>query len=457
MKIRNPITILIFLSAANGLMLATACFFAHPEDRIFLLIIGGLTFLLTSVIAVCFGRILIGAFVEPAEVAMSRMLAAINASGCETAAIRESDLAQLADRLVSELENSRQRERLIADYSSDVLCRADEAGKITDLNIQSESVWEYPILSLVATPLEMLVLPEHRIELRKYLEACKTEPQTRPFECRVQTQTGRLIDLEWQIEWSQSLKCFFCLAKNITDRREIERLKAEITAMVGHDLRAPAGALSFTVENLRSGTFGQIPSEADLQLARAQDNIKQMLNLINQLLDAEKLEGGQLEVNLKIIPLSELYDQCDNLLQDLGRKKNVEITFPDSDTLVSADFDRTVQILSNLLSNAIKWTPPSTVIEVTETLEGNQVKISVSDTGPGISEERQPTIFQRFKSKDASDKILASSGLGLYLAKKLTELQGGRIGFSSTVGQGSTFWFTLNQVRESELPGYLDT
>ena len=78
----------------------------------------------------------------------------------------------------------------------------------------------------------------------------------------MQSRSGKLIDLEWQVEWSETARNFFCLAKNISDRKENQRLKAEITAMVGHDLRAPVSSLSFLLDNLRAGTFGALSQEA---------------------------------------------------------------------------------------------------------------------------------------------------------------------------------------------------
>lgn len=122
----------------------------------------------------------------------------------------------------------------------------------------------------------------------------------------------------------------------------------------------------------------------------------------------------------------------------------MSLEFPSSDTLLFADFERTKQVLSNLLSNAIKWSPENSRVEISDESDGAMTKISVKDLGPGIAQSKVKVIFERFKSLDGrSDKEMASSGLGLYICKRLTELQGGSIGVKSTIGQGSTFWFTL--------------
>ena len=464
MRLSNPIIFLLVLVVVNAVSILLIAFSSRalivlPEDKLRMMFLCALSFLCSGSISVILGSKLISAFVEPMELAASKMLAVVGgAQRDDNKTESKADLSELTDKLITELETSRQRERLIADYASDILCCLDEQRRLLDLNIQSESVLGYPIISLLATPLDLLIHTVDKDAYLAYFAACKVQTQSKPLECRVVSREGKLIDLEWQIEWSPSLSQYYCLAKNISDRKENQRLKAEITAMVGHDLRAPVSSLSFLLDNLQAGTFGQLPKEAGERVEKASDNVGTMLKLINQLLDAEKLEGGQMEVDLKIIPLSELYENCQELLGDLAEKRRLRLKFPeDSSTIVMADFDRSVQILCNLLSNAIKWSPEGADIVVSETCDGKLVQIHVKDRGPGIAADRQQGIFERFKSMDLrADKSLASSGLGLYIAKKLIELQGGAISLKSKVGEGSTFSISFKQANQNDLPGYID-
>lgn len=461
MKISNPIVLLIIMVCINAILLVAVSLgikaqIPQSEEKTRLLILCALSFLSTAFIAVAAGSRFINSFVEPMEIAASKILAVLDTE--KTKGQPEKEIADLTADLVTELETSRQRERLIADYSSDILCSLDERRRFLDLNIQSELVWRYPIISLLATPLDTLVCADDKDDFLQYFEACKQEAQSKPLECRVLARTGKLIDLEWQVEWSPSSQQYFCLAKNITDRKENQRLKAEITAMVGHDLRAPVSSLSFLLENLRAGTFGELPEDVCEKIDKARDNVGQMLNLINQLLDAEKLEGGQMEVELRVIPLSELYESCQDLLGDLAQRSGVELQFPlDSTSMAMADFDRSLQILCNLVSNAIKWSPKQSSIVVSEKIDSKFVTVSVADKGPGIPKERQQAIFERFKSIDQrKEKTITSSGLGLYIAKKLVELQGGLMGLVSSSEEGSTFSFSMKIATQRDLPGYLD-
>jgi signal transduction histidine kinase len=463
MKFANPLKLLILIVCLNAFFISAICLSARaqlsqPAERTRILVLGALCYLSTASAAALLSKKLIAAFVEPAEVSASKIISVLgDAEPGEPHGDNET-LSELTGKLITELETSRQRERLIADYSSDILCCLDVERRFLDLNIQSESVLEYPIISLLATPLDSLICREDMEAYLTYFNSCKIQPQPKALECRVISRPGRLIDLEWQVEWSPTLQQYFCLAKNISDRKENQRLKAEITAMVGHDLRAPVSSLAFFLEDFSSGTYGSLPPRASERVQKARENVARMLKLLNQLLDAEKLEGGQMEVDLKIIPLSELYENCAQLLNDLAAHRQIKIEFPEeSASMVRADFDRSLQVLSNLVSNAIKWSPPGASIVVSEKCTGNKVSIQVTDKGPGIASDRHQSIFERFKSLDSrAEKTLASSGLGLYIARKLTELQGGSIGVTSAPGEGSTFWFSLRQVSERDLPGYLD-
>lgn len=422
------------------------------------LLFAGLAFVSATLLSCLLGWTILHSLVEPMELSASKIMAVLEKKGLEHNAAL--DLPGLTQELVNELETAKQKERLIADYASDVLCCLDKNRRFLDLNVQSESVWDYPIISLLATPLDQLVWSEDQQAYLSYFAAVSSAmiPNDKPFECRIRSRSGKLIDMEWQVEWSEKSQHFFCLARNISDRKEKERLKAEITAMVGHDLRAPASSLSFLLQNLQKGTFGALPEPALEKIERAAENVAQMLKLINQLLDAEKLEGGQMEAELKIIPLSELYDCCSDLLQDLAIKRSVKLNFPqESGTFVMADFDRSLQILSNLLGNAIKFSPEGSSIEIGEEVDGRAINVYVKDSGPGIAPEKQQLIFERFKSvAERADSSMSSSGLGLYIAKKLAELQGGAIALQSSPGEGSCFSFSMRKVNDRELPGYID-
>lgn len=380
------------------------------------------------------------------EKASSKILSCISP---DPAASGQSNIAidELAQKIVEELEFSQQGQSLIADYASDVLCCLSEDRKFLNLNSQAETILGYSESTLLAVPIEAIVLDEYKRGIVEFFQRSKSQSGAGPelFEFRLMKPSGEFVDLSLHCEWSNSKSCFFCLAKNITAIKDNERLKAEISAMVTHDLRTPIAGFRFLLENLESGVLGELSDAGKQQVFKAGASIEQVLLLINQLLDVEKIEGGQMELELNVIATSQLYESSSAMVQALAEKKNIRLLFPSSqNALLFADFERSKQILSNLLSNAIKWSPENSVVQIKEETDASTTKISVTDTGPGIAPSQHKIIFERFKSLDGrSDKEMASSGLGLYLCKKLTELQGGSIGVKSIVGEGSTFWFTL--------------
>lgn len=381
------------------------------------------------------------------EKATSKILSCIGKDPVELMQGKILPIDELAQKIVEELEFSQQGQRLIADFASDVLCCLSEDRKFLNLNSQAETILGYSESSLLAVPIEAIVLDEYKCGIIEFFERCKKKAGTEgddQFEFRVMKPSGTFVDLSLHSEWSNSMNCYFCLAKNITAIKENERLKAEISAMVTHDLRTPITGFRFLLENLESGVLGKLNETGQEQVVKAAASIEQVLLLVNQLLDVEKIEGGQMELAPTIIASCELYKSSAAMVQALAAKKKVSLEFPSSDTLLFADFERTKQVLSNLLSNAIKWSPENSRVEISDESDGAMTKISVKDLGPGIAQSKVKVIFERFKSLDGrSDKEMASSGLGLYICKRLTELQGGSIGVKSTIGQGSTFWFTL--------------
>ncbi len=414
-----------------------------------------LVFLISAVSACLVSRSVLATYIEPNELTQSKLLSVLSYTGAPG---EEKDLSlpALSEELVKEFESSRQRERLIAEFSSELLCSLNGERRFLELNVQAETLLAYPAFSLLANTIDSIVLQEDLSALISYFEKVKNESFSEVFECRVRKQSGELVDLEWQCEWSNKLQCYFCLARDISARKENQRLKSEIASMITHDLRAPVAGMSFLFENLEAGIFGEISERAKGEIANASESVEKMLALINQLMDAEKLEGGKMEADLRIVPLSEVYDHCNTLLSGLAKKKGLSLSFPESETMVFADYDQLNRILSNLISNAIKFSPANSAVRVEEELKTNTIKISVADSGPGVSEDLEPVIFERFKSRktEGGGEQLASSGLGLYIAKKLTELQGGSIGLDTKPSKGARFWISLKQATEADLPDF---
>ena len=227
---------------------------------------------------------------------------------------------------------------------------------------------------------------------------------------------------------------------------ESNRLKSEFLANVSHELRTPLNSILGFAELLRDGG-----SAVDPKALRYVQNImasgKNLLELINDLLDLAKIEAGRMEVRSEKLSLPDLFEGLASILKPLAEKKELALrTLPARDVpIIETDPAKLQQILYNLLSNAIKFSPDKGNIELSAARDGDDhIRIAVKDEGPGIAEDMRQVIFEKFRQIDGSHtREHSGTGLGLAISKELVGLLGGSIGVESVPGTGSTFWVML--------------
>ena len=223
-------------------------------------------------------------------------------------------------------------------------------------------------------------------------------------------------------------------------RREVNA-REEVLKIVSHDLRNPLNTISMSAGLMLEV---EVPREQQVkQLSMIKRAGERMNRLIQDLLDAAKIEAGRLGVEPRPIEVAPLVAEAFDMLRPIASEKSVRLDVSVADELptIMADAGRVLQVLSNLVGNAIKFTPADGRVSIrVEKLAGN-VRFNVADTGPGIPPEQLPHIFGRFWQADRSDR--RGIGLGLAIAKGIVEAHGGRISVESRVGEGTSFYFTL--------------
>jgi PAS domain S-box-containing protein len=228
------------------------------------------------------------------------------------------------------------------------------------------------------------------------------------------------------------------------EAEKASRTREDLLAIVSHDLRNPLGTIVTCASWLEGlGRANELPTKVRSQVEIIRRAARRMDRLIGDLLDLASIDAGRLLIEGQAYDASELVRECVELLGALADRKGVRLEAPPtSDPLaVICDRDRVLQILSNLVGNAIKFTPEGGRISVDLQRIDDEARISVSDTGRGISEEQLPHIFERYWQADRKHRM--SVGLGLAIAKGLVEAHRGRLSVTSSVGRGSTFTFTL--------------
>jgi signal transduction histidine kinase/HAMP domain-containing protein len=240
-----------------------------------------------------------------------------------------------------------------------------------------------------------------------------------------------------------------------TDLDTVMKSKDQFLSNISHELRTPLNSIiGFTDLLLTEELGGSAPLSAQQRdfLETVARNGKQLLELINELLDLQRIAAGRMELKPEPVDLAALLIEAAGSVHAQAQKHGhaLVVTPPAPDLRIHADRGRVRQILLNLLSNAIKFTPDGGRITVVAgAVNGDaEARIAVSDTGIGIAVEDQPKLFQEFSQLDASaSRKYEGTGLGLALSRRLVEMQGGEIGVESEMGKGSTFWFTLPQAR----------
>lgn len=229
--------------------------------------------------------------------------------------------------------------------------------------------------------------------------------------------------------------------RDTTDQERIEQAKSELLSTISHELRTPMTSIKGAMGLLLSNAAGEMSDKARSMLSIAHRNADRLVNIVNDILDVEKIAAGQMEFNFKRAPLINVLDEAIVANEPFASRFDVSVQKKnfDPEILAEYDFDRTLQVLTNLLSNAAKFSPPGGRIEVSMEQTEERVRINVRDFGKGIPADLQPRIFQRFVQASGQSRNVNGTGLGLYICQLIMEHQAGAIGFDSVEGEGTVF------------------
>lgn len=222
--------------------------------------------------------------------------------------------------------------------------------------------------------------------------------------------------------------------------------KSDFLSSMSHELRSPLNAILGFAQLMEISSPPPTPSQA----ARIGQILKAgwyLLELINEILDLALIESGKLSLSLESVSLPDMLRDCQAMIDPFAKKNDICISFPQFNLPCFVEADRThlKQVLMNLLSNAIKYNRVGGTIEVICSATTTQrMRISVQDSGEGLSPEQQAQLFQPFNRLGQEASTVEGTGIGLVMSKRLVELMGGEIGVQCTVGMGCMFWFELN-------------
>lgn len=348
------------------------------------------------------------------------------------------------------LAEIRWTESAVLDNAADVICSLDEKMRFSTVGASSTKLWAMTPDELMHKSIMSLITDDTADSTRHSLNKIREDGEGK-FENVLRTKDGSLRDALWTVTWSADKQSYYCVVNDVTEMRNVDRLKKRFIAMASHDIRSPLTAISMVLQGLNTGKRGDLPDGVKKELARADSNSKRLLSLVNDFLELEKLEANKFSLDLAPVAASEVCDSARETLAGLANAAQVTVMSPKNDTILLGDERRLVQVVINLLSNAIKCSPKDSTVRIFIETTGNTAVIKVSDEGPGIDPDDIGLIFDKFQQTKAKPELnIKGTGLGLAIVKNIVEAHGGDVGVTSELKKGTTFWFTIPRYKDSE-------
>jgi PAS domain S-box-containing protein len=366
--------------------------------------------------------------------------------------------------------------RSLIESNIDALMTTDPAGIITDVNKQMEALTGCTRDELIGAPFKNYFTDPERAEAA--IKLVLREKNVTNYELTARARDGKKTVVSYNAttfyDRDRTLQGVFAAARDVTERKrldqalqdknvELERAKiaaekanlakSDFLSSMSHELRTPLSAILGFAQLMESDSPPPRPSQK-AHIDQILHAGWYLLKLINEILDLAQIESGKLSLSPEPISLAEVMVECQTMIDPQRQKRGIKMTFPQFDTpcFVSADRTRLKQVLVNLLSNSIKYNQPGgTVVVDCTTSTPERTRISVRDTGAGLTPEKLTQLFQPFNRLGQESSAEEGTGIGLVMSKRVVELMGGVIGVESTVGVGSVFWFELGTATAPQL------
>jgi len=366
-----------------------------------------------------------------------------------------ADVSEL-EHAQAELAASHQRLAAIYDSVLDGIITINPSGSIESFNHAAETVFGYQAAEVMRRNVRML-MPEpfasaHDGYLERYLVTGQSSIMGVAREVEGLRADGSIFPMEIALTETtlRGQRLFVAAVRDITDKRALERVKNEFVSTVSHELRTPLTSISGALALMAKGTAGALPDKALGLVAIARSNCDRLVRLINDILDLERIEAGELVFEFSSVSIRGLVERA--ITENLDYAAKFQVTLErDGETVdvaVWGDEHRLLQVLTNLISNAVKFSPVGGTVRIAATQADGNLHLAVTDRGRGIPDAFKPRIFQKFAQADGTDsRQKGGTGLGLSIVKSIVERHGGRIGFESEWGVGSTFHVDLPEKR----------
>jgi PAS domain S-box-containing protein len=357
--------------------------------------------------------------------------------------------------------------RSLIESNIDAIMTTDPSGIITDVNKEMEALTDCTRDELIGAPFKNYFTDPARAEAG--IKQVLRERRVSNYELTARARDGKTTVVSFNAntfyDRDRTLQGVFAAARDVTERKrldvalqeknvELERAnlaKSDFLSSMSHELRSPLNAILGFAQLMQMDPATVTPAQK-----ASIDQILHagwyLLELINGILDLAQIESGKLSMSVEQVSLSDVMLECQAMVEPQRQSRGLRMTFPSMDVPCCVDADRTrlKQVLINLLSNALKYNRPggSVDVEITSPVP-DRVRISVRDSGQGLTPEQVAQLFQSFNRLGQESTAEEGTGIGLVVSKRLVELMGGVIGVESTFGTGSVFWIELNATHDT--------
>jgi PAS domain S-box-containing protein len=363
----------------------------------------------------------------------------------------ENQVQELIDAQ-REIQASGRKLALFSERAPIAVFEMDANGTILDMNPAAETVFGHAASELVGRNLirTLITQDEPWLDQAWWTEfAASREPVAR-IRARCVRRDGLEIVCEFSltplINDANDIVSVIAQCRDITQQIEAERVKKEFTSTLSHELRTPLTSIIGSLQLINTGMFGTLDQDAAELALVAERNAQRLLDLINDILDLERIDSGRLSLNAEDVSLDEVMQESVVLNRAYAERFGVrlKLSAEPPKVTVHADRRRLLQVMTNLISNAAKFSPEGGNVELSASCDDALVQVSVEDRGPGIPQEFRSRIFGRFAQADSAlTRKKGGTGLGLAICKRLIELMGGEIWYSDRDGGGTSFHFRL--------------
>ena len=366
-----------------------------------------------------------------------------------------AQLARLFEVERTERRHQAEERRRIFETSLDLILVVDREGTILRVSPSSRAILGYEPIDMGGRNAAEFVHPDDLDAIRDEMRHARLGHLIRDFATRYVHNDGHIVTLAWSGVWSEPEQRHFLIGRDVTEQKRTARMKDEFIATVSHELRTPVTSIAGPIGLLAGGAAGALPDSVKRFVTMAQNNCNRLVQLLNDILDLEKIEAGGMTLNFQRVELKRLVEQAIDLNRALAEKYGVPVRLDTDATnmAVRTDSERLMQVLTNLLSNAVKFSPPGEEAVISIEPRDNHVRIAVRDHGPGIPVEYQTLVFEKFAQIDGTDaRQKGGVGLGLSIVRQIMIRLGGSVGHTAASSGGTIFYVDVPLWTEESVP-----